>query len=200
VNSSTPPATGERESAALPGEIVLAAGETILWSGHPRVREPIDGAWFLARVKTLAWLMIPTALLLASLGIPEWLPRPHWFAGAFAAFWLAAGLYNMTITPIVHARRRARTIYVLTNIRAIIHIGGRVTQTRSLLLDMVDGTQMQHGRNRSADVWVGMMAFVLLDEDEAARAHAIALDAIRNAGTPAGGIITPYHPDADLSI
>src|SRR5439155_21260966 len=103
----------------LPAGVMLAADEKLLWTGRPRERDPINQAWFLSRLKMLAWLMIPTALLLWALGIPSWVARAHWGVGVVAGVWLLAGVYGMTIDPLVQTRRRRRTVYLLTNVRAI---------------------------------------------------------------------------------
>ena len=177
----------------LPQDVVLSQGERILWTGRPRVRDPRDGAWLVSKLKALVWLMIPLALLLSAVGAgPEWAPRAHWAVGAFAVVWIAIGSYGLMIEPIHMARRRSRTLYVLTNIRAIVHVAGRRGSTRSVLLDTAETiTLTPVGDGAVADLWVGGAPFERLAD--AAAAHAIALEAVRIAGTPAGGAFTPIR-------
>ena len=175
-------------AVALPAGIVLAGDERVLWLGRPRVREPIDRAWILSRLGLLAWLIVPTTLLVWSLGfLPAWVARPGWWIGVFAAVWLAAGLRHLTITPIKQARRRARLTYILTNVRAIIHEAGRRTVTESRLLDAVEHVRVTELGNGAADVWAGIL-FERIPVGEVPRLHAIALDAVRACG---GNPLTP---------
>jgi membrane protein YdbS with pleckstrin-like domain len=223
IGATTPPlapseqATPARERSApatsddLPPEIALAPNERVLWLGRPRPRDPRDRAWVLARLKTLAWLMIPTALLVSAVGgLPPWAPRAHWAVGAFGAIWLLIGLYVVTVDPMQQARRRERTLYVLTNIRAITHVAGDGGHTRSLLLDTVNSLSVHRGRGggggasgtseatagaAAADLWIGSAFFDRIPDAD--RAHAIALEAVRLAGTPWGGFTPPDDIEPD---
>ena len=183
------------DASNLPAGIVLASGEKVLWIGRPRVRDPLDGTWVLARLKTLAWLLIPTVLLLWSLGIPHWVARPHWAIGAFAVFWMLMSVYGMTLEPLRQARRRARTVYILTNVRTIQHEAGAKARTNSNLLDMVGHVHVNRRRDGAAELWIGSANFTRVPASEVDRVHAMAIEAVRAAGVPPEGMISPDEMD-----
>jgi hypothetical protein len=180
-HTSMQPALPINDSPLPPG-IVLAPDEHVLWTARPRVHDPIDWPWVRTRLKTLAWLLLPAALLLSSLGmLPIWLPRAHWWTGGIGILWLTVGLYHLLVEPVQKSRRRARSTYVLTNVRAIIHEAGRRTVTRSYLLDMIHQVTVEQTGNGASDVWIGTTLPRIPDAD-AERLQSIALDAVRAAG------------------
>ena len=97
----------------------------------------------------------------------------------------------MTLGRWKQRRRRARTTFVLTNVRASSHIGGRAPSAQSNLLDMVNHLNLTPLGDGAADVAIGAAVMGRLQYTDAVTLHAAALDAVRIAGTPAGGIIKP---------
>ena len=178
----------------LPPQVVLAPDEIVLWTGRPRVHDPLDRAWVISRLHTLAWQIIPTLLLLSSLGyLPAWAPRAHWAVGAVSVIWLTLGMYQLMLDPFFDARRRARYTYVLTNLRAINHESGKKPVVRSYLLDLVSNVGLHESGNGAAEVWIGGTNFTRVPSADAQRLYAIALEAVRATG----GSITP--PDSATS-
>jgi hypothetical protein len=178
-------------SIALPGDVALAADEKVLWIGRPRVRDPIDREWIKSRATTLAWLVIPVCFILSAAGVLPIFPQAHWFTGAIGALWIFGAVYSITILPIKHARRRARSTYILTSLRAMVHESAKTSITNSYLLDMIGNVSIQRRSDGASDLWLGTARFERLPAEVADNLHATALQAIRAAGGPAEGMIEP---------
>jgi hypothetical protein len=117
----------------------------------------------------------------------------HWAPTAISVLWLWGGLYALTLGPIRDAQRRARTTYYLTNLRAIVHEGGRKPVTRSTLLDMVGAVDLIDELDGTGEVRLrsgGGFERV----ERAAEVYAIVLEAIRAAGGPSSHLAEPNQP------
>lgn len=188
VNDAIQPAPGE-QAIPLPPGIVLVEGERVLWVGRPRVRMPFSRKWWSRQVVVLLWMLVPTGIVLSWLGMPRWVSQPHWGFVILAVLWLVLGIKSLTLNPLRDRRRREVTAYVLTNIRAIVHIADRSMSTNSALLDMVDEVTLETCGDGATNVWVGPSHFSQLLDADAARVHGIALNAVRAAGVPEGGTL-----------
>ena len=179
---------------ALPDDVPLLEGEALLWSGRPRKWDRIDAAWVLRKVLTLALLAVPIAILLAATG--ELGPRAHishWLSTAVSILWLWIGLHSLTLTPLLDARRRARTCFYLTNLRAITQMNSRTRETRSTFLDMAGAVDLIEEPDGTGEVRLrtgGGFERIA----HAAEVYALIVDAIRAGGGPASHLADSSQP------
>lgn len=98
----------------------LRPGEKLLWSGQPDPRVhfmPSDGFLVPFSVLWCAFAVYWTWIVLNS-------GKPRWFVLVVLLF-VVVGLYQMVGRFLVKARRKRRTVYGLTDTRAIVVEGGR---------------------------------------------------------------------------
>jgi hypothetical protein len=132
----------------------LHAGERLLWSGRP-------GRGL--RLRGTDALLIPFSLLWGGFAI-LWEVTAFWYnASLMIRLWglpfVAAGLYLMVGRFFWDARRRARTIYAVTDTR-IIFIGGAFRRrTRTLSLRTLPDIGLVERRNGSGDIVLGASTF-----------------------------------------
>ena len=168
---------------ALPDGILLAPDETVIWTGRPKVWPTLNGLWVLDRLKTLAWLAIPAAVLAYHAArVRQWMPH-NWIIVGVAGLWLIMGAWGMTVEPVLSARRRRRTTYVLTNVRGITHVAGPRSRTSSALLDLTGNVTLAQRGDGTGDVGLSYGAAFERIAD-AHVVHHLAIEAVRRAGTP----------------
>jgi hypothetical protein len=163
----------------VPREIFLQPDEQILWSGWPRKWAPLDRVWRNQTIAALLWMLIPIGFVIG------WrMFNAHVGFAIFAMGWIALTLYAIFISPIVAARRRARTKYFLTNVRAITFVDGRPKQVHSVFLDLCrTASYRERSLEGLGDVTADPQLHFELVAD-ARQLHTILLRAIREAGTP----------------
>ncbi len=167
----------------MPADVDLLPGERVLWVGRPRPRDPLDGAAILGVCRTIAWLCVPAAALVARFVGFGWGPVDvPWIVVVGAGFWLAIGLWHLLVSPHTLAGRRARTAYVLTDVRAIT-----ITRVRrrlhldSRFLDLATGVSLVERPDGYGDV--GTQQGSNFERVPDARGvHTLLADAVRHAG------------------
>ncbi len=184
--STAPPMQRPADTAStdLPPDLVLLEGERVLWSGRPHVWETMDRALIWRKTKTVLWLLVPTAILLAWLGIfGTQRPKVPWFFVVLAAVWLLLGLYLLFIQTLVDALRRSRTRYLLTNLRSItLHTSRARQRVHSSFLDMAGGATLDENADGTGDVSLDALGARFERVDDARDVYNRTMEAIRAAG------------------
>ena len=112
--------------------------EQILWSGRP------GGGIRLKRGDAIAGLVVATFLCLAAVvALSQGEYPPVIFIGVF----LLALLYRLVVASLVDAWRRRRTVYALTNRRAIVVDGLFARRTQSCPLQSLPALTFREGSN-----------------------------------------------------
>jgi hypothetical protein len=180
----------------VPPDVALLDDEAVLWTGRPRVWERIDTRWVWGKVRFVLWLLLPTAGVMAWFGmLGERAATIHWAFVVFAGIWLALGLHGLLIRPFVDALRRARTRYVLTDVRAItVHTSPRRRRIESAFLDLASAANFSEYDDGTGDVTL-TNPYVHFERIADARGVYARLNAaLVAAGTSPGGAMPDPKP------
>lgn len=140
------------DDSTLPDEVQncirseLRDGEQLVWVGQPLPGRFARWAWFRV-IWSIPWVMIPLILMVASLvaifgGNVQGGEATYWVLLVFAIPFLSIGLANLS-APYWARRRGKRTIYAITNQRAIVWEGKNFRPPKVHSFGPADLTQLR---------------------------------------------------------